>query len=250
MIHARFLRLLLGLATLFLGSRSPAQPAAPAPVVDLDFTVFSTGRMPELVFIPTGEPAVDPVPLGFNTAQRSARHHYRGPLPLVFFRRDSTAPGGLRPVARLAKTLPDPGPLLLVFHHQAHANGAYPLIAYPDSVTTLPPRHVNILNLSGHALAAEFNGRALALPAGLTKALDTGDRARLRVAISTEVGWKPAYSHEFVFDPSERATLVLLPPLSPTRPLLPSRLLIDRVGPSPSDTAATPATLTAAHTAP
>jgi hypothetical protein len=236
---ARFL--LLGLAGHLLAANPPAQTAPPAPVVEIEFTVFATGRMPDLVFISSDKPGAAPVPLSFNTAQRSSPHRYRGPLPLVFYRPDPAAPGGLSPAARLLAPPATPGPLLLVFHHHAAANGAFLLLAYPDSLSTLPPRHLNILNLSGQSLAAEFNGRPLPLPAGLTPSLHVGDKGKLRVAISTHVGWKPAYSQDLQIEENERGTLVLLPPPSATRPLLPSRLLIERVETPPPAPSAAPA---------
>lgn len=119
--------------------------------------------------------------------------------------------------------------LLLCFLREPGRPEILTVVPIDDSTTALPPGHVNIINLSGLELAADLAGQRFEIKPGLTPGKPIKARSPLHLAAYTVAGWRPAFSTIFELEANERATLVLLPPTSPARPLLPSRILLDRL---------------------
>jgi hypothetical protein len=227
----RFVSLLLAFFCLGACPAWSQTPATPAPVVRIDFSVFAAERYSDFHFEP--RPGVAPVNLEFFTAQRSKVYRYEGPLPLTFFRLN--ADGTRTVVGSVASLPPETTRVLVLFFPESANSETIRAVVFPDDTKTLPYRHVNILNATGIPLLAKIGDSQVNLGRGLSAAFRAPPPTDpIQVAMRIEDRTPIVCTSAVELEGRSRATLVLFPPKSRNRPLLPSRLLIEEFEPDPS----------------
>jgi hypothetical protein len=227
---SRFLLLLSLCFGVLVSSVWSQTPTVPAPPVKFDFSVFAAERYSDIHFEP--RPGAVPVNLSFYTAQRSQVYRYEGPLPLVFFR--PNADGTRTSVGMIAALPPETVRVLVLFFPESPSSGALRAVIFPDDTKTLPFGYVNILNATGIPLLAKVGESQVNLGRGLSAAFRApAPTDPIQVAMRIEDRTPIVCTTAVELEGRSRATLVLFPPKSRNRPLLPSRLLVEALEPTP-----------------
>ena len=197
---------------------------AQTPVADqsVRFTVFCTRPASGLAFV--AKAGAVPVPLVFYPTARSPRCDYRGPMPLALVDArtlevvaEVTIPSGLSEAL-----------LILVPVEPAENEGRkYRVFVLDDSDRARGAGSLAIINFSGLELAGTWEGKPIALAAGLNPVRAMGGRGRLSLRTPFKSRSYQAYAGEVAVGKGERALLLLFPPLEAGSLEVQSRLLTD-----------------------
>jgi hypothetical protein len=196
---------------------------APTPAA-VRFTVFSAQPVKGLTFVP--RPNAAPQELVFQPTARSARHEYRGPMPLRIIESgtgtlvaEATIPAGIRDA-------------LLLFLPIADGKGGgalrYQVAVLDDGAGRHGPGGLAILNLSGLALSGTVGAEKVTLKAGLNPTLPLGRTTTVSFSTAFKGRTYRSYVGTVALGRNERALLILFPPFYAGGLEVQSRLLLDQ----------------------
>lgn len=186
-------RLLAVFMVLFgtLSLRAQDNPGTPPPPVSIEFRLFAWGTdLPPLFF-----GANQKIEATENNG-RSAIQHYSGP-PSLGFTRVATTPGDRTPPPVIASVVvpPDVSKATLLTAPAGH--GRYAMYFIPNDVTSLPPGHVRLHNLSPKRLMIVCNGsQQIELNSGASTLISgTGRAIVVQVAMMENNQWAPLFNN-------------------------------------------------------
>ena len=231
MAHALGYLRLLALAFAWAGAwplATMGQTAAPGQPVR--FTVFAAKPIAGLAFAPW--PNATPEKLVFQPTARSARHEYRGPMPLRFV---DAATGAVVAEAHIPPTIRDALLLFSPLDPTAAGTGKagastlrYQIAVLDDAAARHAPGGLAILNLSGLTLAGTVNNERVTLKAGLNPTLAAGRTAKVALSTVFKNRTYQSYAGTVSLGRNERALLILFPPYYQGSLEVQSRVLIDQ----------------------
>ena len=198
------------------------------------FTVFAAKPIADLAFAP--RPNAAPEKLVFQPTARSARHEYRGPMPLRFI--DHTS-GAVVAEADIPASMRDALLLFIPIQPATSTSAAkgstaslrYQVAVLDDAATRHGPGGLAILNLSGLTLNGTVNNERVTLKPGLNPTLNVGRTAKTTLTSVFKNRTYQAYAGTTALKANERALLILFPPYYQGSLEVQSRLLIDQPPP-------------------
>jgi len=196
----------------------------------MQFRVFGSVPISGLAFGEPGSSALQSIK--FHRAQLSKTYHYKGPRTLEFIK------GGNTESAIAAFEFNETNNRWLLFFipsldQNNQGISRYQILGLADDFEKIPLGSYVFLNLSEHDYQAEYSGKVLSLPRGLSRSYTaSGDSFLGLTYISSghkiEVG-----GVNFGLTPDARAIILISPPSRKTslQPLL--RVIIDESKPDP-----------------
>lgn len=203
----------------WLAAQTPPGAALP---IKLNFTAYAISTPSKPVLFTAKSDALS-TPVKFYSSARSEVYHYTGTNPVIFFdEKPSPVPG--EPPAReaMAKvTVPEniTKPLFIFFPNPSAPGKAgelpYLVYVFDDSSANLPPGHVRFINVSGLDFMGKINERIQPIKAGLTDPISVGRSAHVELRTQFKERYYQSYLSAHTLAASERALMLLLPPLNP-----------------------------------
>jgi hypothetical protein len=198
---------LTGLMVLTLAR--PLRAAAGEPPRQLQFTIFATGRLPDLVYQIAARPVPRFAPVMLFPSSRSPVYHYEGWDDLCLFEA-----GSRRLLARAEVPRSISRALLIVapWPQAPPAGPSHRVYVFDDSTTHLPPGTLGILNMSGFRLAGAWGAQPLDLEQGYRGPFPCHETVAVQLAVTVRSRRYQAFADRLSAGAGQRGILILLPP--------------------------------------
>ena len=166
-------------SVIFFGTSVLSAQAEEAPIINVDFTVYSMQRLKALHFL-HGDRA-ESSPLTFYSSARSEKYQYEGVNPIIFFK-ETPAPTPENPDAvtrnKVAEVnIPTPGGeyLFIFFSDYRGDQEAYKIYPLNDSTQALPYGAIRLFNATSFTLEGVLGKERIKLEPGPSKFYRVGN---------------------------------------------------------------------------